>query len=316
MSIIDMHCDTVSELYSRRKQGLVEELSSNQLCVDLERLMKAGYILQNFAIFTDIGKEENPFQCAKGQIDFIRKEINKNSDKIREVKTIDDILENRKAGRISALLTLEEGEVCGGKEEKLEEFYNDGIRMMTFCWNYDNSLATKAGLTEKGISFLAKMEKLGMIPDVSHLSEAGFYDVFRYAKKPFVASHSNAATLCGHKRNLSDDMIRKIAEKGGVIGINFYGLFLENKPRNGVYYSKVSRIADHIFHMIQVGGISCVGLGSDFDGFSGESELTDCSKLYLLERELKKRGILESELDAVFYKNILNLYQETLRNSW
>lgn len=185
--------------------------------------------------------------------------------------------------------------------------------MMTFTWNYENSLATKEGLTSKGISFLSKMEALGILPDVSHLSKAGFYDVYRYSTKPFVASHSNAVSLCNHKRNLSDDMIRKIAEKGGVIGVNFYGVFLENEPENGIYYSKVNRIADHIMHMIHVGGISCVGLGTDFDGFNGSVEITDCSQMFLLIQELKSRNLTESEIEAVCYRNIINVYKETFK---
>ena len=106
----------------------------------------------------------------------------------------------------------------------------------------------------KGIAFLEQMEWLGILPDVSHLPMAAFFDVCRYAKRPFVASHSNAAALCAHSRNLTDEMIRKLAMQGGVIGINYYGLFLMENPENGIYYSRVSRIADHICHMINTGG--------------------------------------------------------------
>lgn len=313
MYIADLHCDTISEIYDGLKRGEQIYLLSNHLRVDLNKLKKANYILQNFAVFVDIGREKNPYQCAKEQIKTFKNEINKNKNIIQQVTTAEEIFENQKRGRISALLTLEEGEICEGDEDKLEEFYKEGVRMMTFTWNYENSLATKEGLTDKGISFLSKMEKLGILPDVSHLSNAGFYDVVRYSTKPFVASHSNAAALCNHRRNLSDDMIRKIAEKGGIIGVNFYGLFLENESENGTCQSRVKKIADHILHMIHVGGLSCVGLGTDFDGFIGMSEIADCSQLFLLEKELKRRNLTEREIESICYKNVFNLYKETFK---
>lgn len=313
MYIADLHCDTISEIYYGLKRGEQIHLLSNHLRVDLQKLKKANYIIQNFAVFVDIGIEKHPYQCAKDEIKIFKNEINKNKSIIRQVTTANEILENQKNGCISALLTLEEGEVCEGDEKKLEEFYREGVRMMTFTWNYDNSLATKEGLTKKGVGFLKKMEELGILPDVSHLPPAGFYDVCRYSTKPFVASHSNAAALCNHRRNLSDDMIRKIAEKGGVIGVNFYGLFLENESENGTCQSRVKKIADHILHMIHVGGLSCVGLGTDFDGFIGMSEIADCSQLFLLEKELKRRNLTEREIDAICYQNVMNLYKESFR---
>jgi membrane dipeptidase len=140
----------------------------------------------------------------------------------------------------------------------------------------------------------------------------GFYDVYLHSKKPFVASHSNAAALCRHKRNLSDDMIVKIGERGGVIGVNYYGRFLEDTAENGIYYSRISRIADHIFHMIQVGGMESVGLGSDFDGIDDNLELSDCGGMELLWEELRRRGLSEREAEGVFSRNVLRLYREML----
>ncbi len=309
MYTADLHCDTISKIYHSRKRKEAVELRSNPFQVDIQKLRQGNYILQNFAVFVDLEQDGDPYQCAKDQIAVFKAEIHKNADKIRQVTSVTEILQNQAKGRISALLTLEEGEACKGDIKKLEEFYAEGVRMMTFTWNYDNSLGTKDGLTKRGITILENMERLGILPDVSHLSEAGFYDVCRYSTKPFVASHSNAAALCGHKRNLTDTMIRMLAERGGVIGVNYYGLFLE-EPKNGIACGRVQRIADHILHMIQIGGISCVGLGSDFDGFDGRLELSDCSKIELLETELRRRGLKNSEIEAVFYQNVLRIYKE------
>ncbi|MBO5372750.1 MAG: membrane dipeptidase [Lachnospiraceae bacterium] len=319
MCVADMHCDTISAIYERQKQGKHTELFKNDLQLDLQKMQKSHYLVQNFAIFVDLSNRENPYECYKNQLKVFRKEMQKNEKMIRPVKTYQDIMDNQKANRMSALLTVEEGEICQGQVERLEEIYADGVRMMTFTWNYNNSLGTAAvegqglyGLTETGIAFLEKMESLGIIPDVSHLSPEGFYDVYTYSKKPFVASHSDAFALCGHKRNLSDDMVRKIAEKGGVIGINYYGPFLENESENGIFFSRVSRIAEHILHYIQVGGIACVGLGSDFDGMDDNLELKDCSRMEILYEELKKQGLTEKDIEAVFYQNVCNLYKELL----
>lgn len=310
MQAADLHCDTISKIYHARSRGEAACLRQNAYQVDIEKLRQGGYLLQNFAVFVDTGGQESPYACAKGQISLFYEEMERNRDVIRPVRTVDDIERNRKDGKESAVLTLEEGEICEGDLRKLEEFYEAGVRMMTLTWNYENSLATKEGLTELGAVFLERMEALGIVPDVSHLWEAPFYDVCRLAKKPFAASHSNAYALCPHPRNLSDDMIRQISERGGVVGVNFYGLFLDEDPREGVSVSRVSRIADHVLHMIAVGGISCVGLGSDFDGIDDRLELTDCSRISMLFDELKRRGLSEGELDSVFYKNALRLYRD------
>lgn len=319
MYTADMHCDTISKIYGTRKKGEQADLLSNSFQVDIKKLRKGNYLLQNFAVFVDIGKEKEPYQCAKEQIAVFHREMELHKAWIRQVRTVEEIEKNRQTGVLSAVLTLEEGEICKGDLEKLEEFYQKGVRMMTFTWNYENSLAKKSGLTEKGIAFLKKMENLGIVADVSHLCDAGFYDVCRYSTKPFAASHSNARALCRHQRNLTDDMIRNIAEKGGVIGINYYSLFLEQIPyddlkekeKNSRYYnSRIERIADHILHIRQIGGAACVGLGSDFDGIDCELEIEDCARIALLEQELRKRGLTEREIEDIFYRNVLRLYKE------
>lgn len=325
--VADMHCDTLSAIYERRKQGIHTELFKNDLQLDIQRMQKSHYLVQNFAIFVDQGNNEEPYTCYKNQLRIFHEEMEKNKEFICPVTSYRQIEENKKKGKLSALLTVEEGEVCRGELDKLDILYADGIRMMTFTWNYQNSLGSPAaegflkdradsrenrGLTEKGIAFLEKMETLGIIADVSHLSPEGFYDVCKYSKKPFVASHSDAKELCRHKRNLSDDMIRSIAECGGIIGINYYGQFLNDIPKDGKYFSRVEDIAAHILHMIKVGGIACVGLGSDFDGMDDCLEMKDCSYMKFLYTQLKRRGLSESEIEAVFYKNVCNLYKEIM----
>lgn len=318
MKIIDMHCDTISRIYKNPDASLRE----NDFQLDLMKMKTSGYMLQNFAMFIDLDEEDCPYTACRQQAAIFQREMEKNSDLIRPVTTYQEIIENEKQGIMSALMTIEEGQVCRGDLDILKEFYDQGVRMMTFTWNHKNTLGSpaepahgtaKGGLTHLGIAFLDAMEQLGIIPDVSHLSDQGILDVCRLAKKPFVASHSNARALCGRGRNLPDELIREIAERGGVIGVNFYGPFLSSiSDDNGCFYSYVRDIAKHIRHMVDIGGITCVGLGSDFDGIDDNLELKDCSYMELLESELRKIGFHERDVEQIFYKNVLELYQELL----
>ena len=142
MKIADMHGDTIYELLTRRRAGKEVFLRENQLHMDLQKMKKADYLLQNFALFVELKEDVNPYEEAKAEYAVFVEELEKNNDLISQVFTYEDIEKNRKAGKISALLTLEEGEVCLGQIEKLEEFYSYGARMMTLAWNFDNSLTT------------------------------------------------------------------------------------------------------------------------------------------------------------------------------
>lgn len=323
MKIADMHGDTIYLLQKQRREGINCELVRNHLHMDIEKMQKADYLLQNFALFVDQGECENPYEEAIAEYKIFAEEIEKNKTKISQVRCYEDILKNQQEGKLSALLTLEEGEICLGEIKKLEEFYSYGVRMMALTWNYDNSLCTanankipfrrnysgnREGLTETGVEFVERMEELGMIPDVSHMSDEGIEDMLKVSKKPFVASHSNARSLCNHPRNLTDDFLKRMGEKGCVIGTNFASAFLKENTD----YSKNEWIADHILYMVNIAGIESVGFGTDFDGISCGLELENCSNMQMLAEILKMRGMSEEQIERVFYKNVLRLYKELL----
>ena len=220
MKVADMHCDTLAELwYTHWDNRVPMELKKNTLHIDIEKMKAGDYLLQNFAVFVDTDRNMDPFESALYQIDLFYEEIEKNKVDIAPAKTYEDIQENARNGKISAVLSIEEGAICKGNLSYLRILYQLGVRMMTLTWNHENELAypstkldleldygreiqKKMGLKEKGIEFLYEMERLGIIVDVSHLSDDGFYDVLNYTTKPFVASHSNARALCRHERNL------------------------------------------------------------------------------------------------------------------
>lgn len=213
MRIADMHCDTISELLEIRRKGDQEEirentLRHNKLHIDLEKMKKGGYLFQNFALFVHLRGCENPLEEVLELADLYYEEIGKNSDLILPAFSYTDIENNRAAGKMSSVLTIEEGGVCKGNPAFLRDLYRLGVRMLTLTWNYPNELGwpnleqpeqgvdresfcpdfrkanTTQGLTETGIAFVEEMERLGMIVDVSHLSDAGFMDVLRVSKKP------------------------------------------------------------------------------------------------------------------------------------
>lgn len=333
MKVVDMHCDTIWEIYKRRQEGQDIRLRSNCLHIDLEKMKAGDYGLQNFALFTPLDRVEQPFEHGMKLVDLFYQEMEANSDLIGVVRSYADIRENWKQGRMSAMLTIEEGAVCQGELAFLRDFYRAGVRMMSLTWNFPNELGypngkcgdskadpdhidTIRGLTPKGIAFVEEMERLGMIIDVSHLNDAGIWDVFKYTKKPFVASHSNTrGVVPGCPRNLSDEMIRALAERGGVAGINYYIGFLHNEADWKCKEDRRSLISDmilHMKHMKKVGGIGCIGLGSDFDGISGSLDLGSAADLPLLEDGMRKAGFTSSEIEAVFHGNVLRLYKEVL----
>lgn len=314
----DMHCDTITTLYEKIAGGSQETFRENSLHIDFLKLERSRYLLQNFAVFFDRKVwTQDLYKEAMLRIDFFQRELEVNQALIRQVMTYDEILQNEKENRISALLTLEGGESLGGNVDNLSSFHEKGVRMITLTWNYDNELGhchfdtEGKGLTKLGFEVVERMEELHMIPDVSHGSDALFWDVCKIAKKPFVASHSNARSVYDRSRNMPDDMIRALSEHGGVMGMNFFAGFTSLRSReDGMCY--MEDILKHMKHVVNVGGIECLGLGSDFDGIGTDVEWKDAGGMELLLEGMRKAGFLSSECDKIIRENVLRLYKECL----
>ncbi len=331
MKVADMHCDTIAEIYYALRDGKDCGLAKNSLHMDLAKMIKGDYLVQNFAMFVSIRNYENPLEHCLELIDEFYNQMEMNQDKISLALNYDDIIRNQAAGKMSALLTIEEGGVTKCNLAHLRNFYRLGVRMLTLTWNYENGIGypnfkmiegeipdfktpnTISGLTEFGIEFIHEMERLGMIIDVSHLSDAGFYQVLENTTKPFVASHSNARTKCNHVRNLSDDMIRKLADRGGVVGMNYCPSFLDDAEDEKNAVGTIAAIVDNIKYITSVGGYECLGLGSDFDGIPVHKDLPDASYMPLLAEALSKEGMKQHEIEAIFYKNVLRVYKDVLK---
>ena len=319
---VDMHCDTVSRLWRLRQQGAPEALRSSGLSVDLQKMKAGNYLLQNFAMFVFLEADQDPLVNVLELIDEYYRQLEENRDLIAPAYSFGDIEENRLHGKMSALLTVEEGGVVKGSIEVLRNLYRLGVRMMTLTWNFENEIgfpgttvrnedydpSRRYGLKPRGIEIVREMDRLGMIVDVSHLGDGGFWDVVKYTEGPFVASHSNARAVCNHTRNLTDGMIRALADKGGVMGLNFCGDFLKPGSRG-----TLEEMIAHLKHIKNVGGAGVLGLGTDFDGIDNVPEVADASQMPLLARAMEQAGFTSAEIDGVFSGNVLRVYREILR---
>lgn len=312
MPFVDFHCDTIMALM---EAGPEIGLRSNNLNVDIEKLKAGGAMAQFFALFIDMEEYENPFEYGLKMVDRFYCELEKNSDALALALNYEDIVKNNVAGKISALLTIEEGGVLKGQLANLRNFYRLGVRLITLTWNYPNEIGfpnikeeyRNLGLTQFGLEVVNEMNKLGMIIDVSHLSDQGFYDVAKHSVKPFVASHSNARAITNHYRNLTDDMIRVLAQKGGIAGINFARPFLGSKD-----FSRIEDMIRHIKHIVNVGGIDVVAVGSDFDGISPELEISNFGEMNKLIKALEVNNFSESQIEKICYLNALRVVKDCL----
>lgn len=316
MYIVDMHCDTLLSLDENT------HLRNNDLDIDLTRMKQSNYLLQNFAIFTNYDKVKDRVPYVLKNINKFYKELEVNKDLIKQVFSYKDIEENK---LMSAMLTLEEGDVINDDLDILELYYRLGVRMIALTWNFKNSIGspnftpnpdryqmlrtlnTTDGLTPFGKEYVKKCNELGIIIDVSHLGDKGFEDVLELSTKPIVASHSNSRAICDVARNLSDEMILKLHKNNGVMGMNFCEDFISNDS-NG----SVENIIKHIDHIKELGCIDNIGLGSDFDGIKKRNEMSDCSQIYMLIDALKEHGYSNEEIEKICYKNVLRVYKEVL----
>jgi len=323
---IDMHCDTLLKGLREKREDIYE---MPEAMVDVKRLKEAKMMCQFFAIFfppktKDLLKEENLLFEDEDLFDGARKifltTIQKYPSVLASASNYTEIIKNQETGKVSGILTMEDGRAVQGSIERLEYFYSQGVRLISLTWNYENCFGSpnskkpeimKKGLTRFGKEAIGVMNELGILIDVSHLSDGGFYDVAALSKKPFVASHSNCRSLCGHTRNLTDEMIHTLAEKGGVAGLNFEPSFLQADMTDR--HSTMERMAAHLKHFIRIGGEECVAIGSDFDGIGGEFEVGSPLQMEDFFEYLQRQGFSEDVIDRIAYKNALRVIKDSMK---
>ncbi len=327
MGYIDMHCDSLM-LGLAKKKDTILEVEDSQL--DFAKLKKGGLAkAQMFAAFMAqgdsgawYGYDYNPdhFDLFKAMRDLLLRSIEADKEHFALLKSFGDLAKNEAAGKISAILTIENSALVNGDMDMLKTLSDMDVKVMSLTWNDPNCFGQnhssdpelmKQGLTNFGKEAIPVMNDLGIVVDVSHLNDGGFYDVAKYSKKPFVATHSNCRALSPHTRNLTDDMIKTLANKGGVAGLNFCGAFL-NEDIN-LEASRVSRLCDHVEYMMKVGGEDIIALGTDYDGGIFEQEIESCDQMDKLFTALKKRGMSDDLLDKFMYKNVERVLKECIK---
>jgi len=293
----------------------MESLAKNSYSVDLFKMKRADSIAQFFALFVCLEETNEPLEECLTMLNIFKHEMAANSNTIKHTMNYKELIENSKNGYMSSFLTIEEGAVIEGSLSNLKKLFELGVRLMTLTWNYPNEIGfpnynrryMDMGLTTFGCDVVEEMNDLSMIIDVSHLSDKGFYDVAAISKKPFIASHSNSRSITDNARNLTDKMIKVLANKGGIIGINFERTFLGNSS-----YGMVSEMVRHIKHIKNIGGIDLISIGSDFDGIKTPAEISDISQIDKLHSSLIENNFTEKEIEKIFYKNALRFLKDTL----
>ncbi len=318
MRLFDLHCDTIYECCETGKG-----LRGNGLHVNMDAAKKYEHYAQFFALFCG----ERPPEELKSEryslldtpsgmrlqrlLNTAEKEFEKNKDWLSICKGYEDLEAARRERKAAAFLSIEGAELIPTGEH-LDIAYKAGVRMVALSWNYRNKYACGAatdndeGLSEEGRALVKKLAETGIIIDVSHLSERGFWDVCEITDAPFVASHSNSKAVCRHLRNLSDEQFSEIVRRGGLVGINLYAPFLTNEKD-----AEPQDVKRHILHFLELGGENVLALGCDFDGCDrlthGIEGLRD---VYRLEEKLN--GIDEDIINSIFYDNAINFIKKLL----
>ena len=316
MNIIDLHCDTVLFCYKNKKT-----LRTWEGHINLEKLKKGGCLAQCFALFIPthdaavnyLGQETEPWALYQNLLHCYRALLADSADVLRPALSAAQVWENARSGFLSSILTIEDEVELDGKLDRLDTVYADGVRMIALTWNYENSIGfpnssdpaehTRRGLKPFGFEALEKMNELGIIIDVSHLSEAGFYDVASHSRKPFIASHSCCRALKDHSRNLTDAQLRTLADSGGVVGVNFYDAFLGD--RGGT--TAVEDIVRHLLYLRDRAGIECLAFGSDFDGIESALEFRDYAGFPQILGALEAH-FTDDEIDKITHENFLRVF--------
>ena len=350
MFVLDSHCDTPSQILRLRNLSM----DNDHAHVDFPKLKRGKVDGAFFALYVPASKgTDEAYDYACRLLEGVERSVAENRDSAAFAVTADQALDNKSKGLFSVFLGLENGSPLDNDIDRVKRFYDKGVRYITLCHSLNNQICDSCapkdkkwgGLSPFGKEVVAEMNRLGMLVDVSHVSDDTFYDVLEYSTRPVVATHSCCRALCDHPRNMTDDMIRALAEKGGVIQINFYPLFLDPTfsgrltgiaekgetieaefiadPADQLKRAAWNRIqdelqaldrpsykliADHIDHVVSLVGIDHVGIGSDYDGIEVTPDgMEDISMMPVLFDELRSRGYSEKDLAKIAGENFFRI---------
>ena len=360
---VDTHCDTPM-LMIKPGFSVRDENKAPQSRVDLPRMKKGGLDAMFFAVFTSQKPrtEENyqkTYALANQMLDSIHAMLKKDSDLATLALKAEDLAKIEKTGKRAIYIGMENGFPLAKDISRVEEFYKRGVRYITLCHSFHNDICDSSsdgkpaehnGVSDFGKQVISEMNRLGMMVDVSHASDKSFYDAIELSKAPIIASHSSVRVIAQHNRNMTDEMIKKLAAKGGVIQICLLDEYVKNPDTTTVNYKRIKQIrkiyandldkmteaqkdamfkewddlkawkqkdmpsvkdlCDHIDHVKNLVGVDYVGIGSDFDGGGGLMDCGDVSQFPNITKELLRRGYTETEIRKIWGGNLLRVFRE------
>lgn len=317
--IFDIHGDIWTDVTVKRNDGIKDVIRNYHL----DRFKKGNMVGGIFVVWADPPHDLRPRERLFESIKAMSTEIWQNKDIIKVIYNSGDFYKAIEEGKLAVLLGLEGLHSIGENVEELYALYQLGFRHASLTWNEENPLATgvsgdpNRGLTDSGRKAVKIIEELGMILDVSHANEKTFWDIYDTTTGPFIASHSNCKSICDVKRNLTDEQIKAIGEKGGLIGVNAYYEFVHSEPHKRT----AETLADHLDHIVNLIGIDSVGLGFDFfeylsdyagDTYEGTIGLEDITQSSNFINILRKRGYSEEDIEKISYKNFLDIMDKII----
>ena len=308
MDYFDLHCDTISECYNKN-----EALNDNKMQLSLARGEKINRWIQTYAIWIkDEMTHDEAYDYFNNVYSYFLKQLEKSKRKITFCRCAKEINTTFIKNENVALLSIEGSRVLGRELSRVQEFYDKGVRMMTLTWNGKTDVAdgcmveNAGGLSDFGIKVVKKMEEVGMLVDVSHLAERGFWDVVSITGKPFIATHSNSKAICNHPRNLTDKQFNIFVQRKGLVGMNFYPLFI-----NGTMEGDVEELMRHIDHFLELGGDDVIAMGSDFDGAKMPHHMNGIEDVgYLYDLLVRRYG--KEKADKFYFENAYNFFRSKL----
>lgn len=303
MRLFDLHSDTLYECYTKNYP-----LTKNPGHIDLERAAKYDPYVQAFAVWIpDTLRGAAAFDFCRRVLTFSREEEGRSEGKIHFLRKGENLDDTLKISKNIGILAVEGGAALGGDLLHIADLADFGVKYVTITWNGSNELGhgclsgEKSGLTSFGKAAVKRMSAAGILPDVSHLNERGFWDVAEVLDTPFLATHSNAAAVCPHPRNLTDEQFCEIARRGGLVGLNLCGDFLGE--------STFEQLERHLAHFLSLGGENAVCFGCDFDGTSLPPEWGGIEVMEQIGEYLYRKNYDTALLSRLFFSNCYNFLQ-------
>lgn len=310
-ALIDLHCDTLTDC--KYAAGNPDTLDDPKRVLSLSAIPDDVHWAQFFAIFIPDEQRGRAAIDYFGQNhrNFVR-QMKRFSDRVSPCRGLGDMEAAFAQSKTAAFLTVENGSVLAGDLSRVRVLAEAGVCAITLVWNGENEIGsghgTGHGLSAFGRAVIPEMERCGILVDVSHLNDPGFEDLLAVAQKPFLATHSNARAVAGHRRNLTDEMIREMVRRGCLIGLNYFVSFL----RDGGEVTSLDDLYRHIVHFLELGASKNLALGSDFDGAALPDCLNTPQKAAEAYGYLLARGIGQKQADGIFYQNARRFFAENL----